>query len=67
MATKFDFSPYNTLADLGGSLGILSVAVCEAQPHMSCISYDLPFMESTARQHVQSQGLGERCKVGLTA
>ena len=51
-AAKFDFSRYKTLSDLGGSLGSLSVAVCQAQPHMTATTYDLPAMEGAAKKYI---------------
>jgi precorrin-6B methylase 2 len=41
-AEKFDFSPYQTLCDIGGCTGQLSMIVAKAHPHMRCVSADLP-------------------------
>ena len=41
-ARKFDFSGYNTLCDIGGAGAQLSAQVVSHNPHMKCISFDLP-------------------------
>ena len=44
-ALKFDFLKYKTLCDAGGATGILCAQVALNQPHMRCISFDLPAVE----------------------
>jgi hypothetical protein len=39
---RFDFSPYRTLHDFGGSSGIFSALVARKNPHMRCTTFDLP-------------------------
>jgi len=52
LAKKFDFSSYKTLCDAGGATGQLSCMVAAANPHMRCISADLPPVEpSQGRRH----------------
>lgn len=60
LAERFDFSPYRTLCDVGGAEGILSMAVARANPHMQCISADLPPVEPIARKAIAAAGLSER-------
>jgi hypothetical protein len=57
-ASKFDFSSHATLLDIGGSAGTLSCAVAAAQPHMRCVSADLPVLRGAATAEVARWGLG---------
>jgi hypothetical protein len=35
---KFDFSRYQTLCDIGGAVGLLSILVAKVPPNMRCVS-----------------------------
>jgi hypothetical protein len=61
-AQKFDFSKYKTLADVGGSAGLLSLMVAKHQPHMSCTTFDLPPVEPIAKETIQQFQLTDRVK-----
>jgi precorrin-6B methylase 2 len=61
-AKAFDFSKYSTLADVGGSGAMLSVMVAKHQPHMKCISFDLPQVESIAQGTILRFEMGQRVK-----
>lgn len=61
-AQSFDFSKYKTLADIGGSAGLLSLTVAKHQPHMNCITFDLPPVEPIAKATIQKFQLGDRVK-----
>jgi hypothetical protein len=63
LASKFDWSRYNTLGDFGGSAGVLCCCVAAAQPHMSCTTHDLPAVHGAAVQYARQQGLTDRVKV----
>jgi hypothetical protein len=60
LAEKFDFSRYQTLCDVGGAEGMLSIAVARANPHLRCISADLPVVEPIARRKIAALGLADR-------
>lgn len=62
LAEKFDFSPYQTLCDVGGAAGILSIAVTRANPHMRCTSADLPPVEPIAQRAIAAAGLADRVR-----
>ncbi|HKK40871.1 MAG TPA: methyltransferase [Bacteroidales bacterium] len=62
-ANKFDFSSYRTLCDLGGAGAQLSVRVASQNPHMICVSYDLPPVSPIALENVSKMGMAERVKV----
>lgn len=61
-AQKFDFSKYNTLTDAGGSSGLLSIVVANHQPHISCVSVDLPAVTAIADKTIAKAGLNGRVK-----
>jgi 2-polyprenyl-3-methyl-5-hydroxy-6-metoxy-1,4-benzoquinol methylase len=59
-ATRFDFSRYGTLCDVGGATGRLSIVVATRHPHVRCITTDLPAVTDIAREHVARSGLDGR-------
>ena len=59
-ASKFDFSRYRTLCDVGGATGLLSIEVAKRHPHLRCTSFDLPPVEPVARRHIAAAGLADR-------
>ena len=61
-AQKFDFSKYKTLTDVGGSAGLLSVMVARHQPHMNCVTLDLPPVEPIANATIKKFQFSERVK-----
>jgi predicted O-methyltransferase YrrM len=60
LAEKFDFSPYGTLADIGGATGQLSCLVARRHAHLSCRSCDLPVVKPIAERNIRKYGLSER-------
>ena len=60
LAEKFDFSPYSTLADIGGASGQLSCFVASQHTHLSCRSCDLPVVKPIAEHNIRKHGLTER-------
>jgi len=63
LSQRFDFSGYQTLCDLGGAGGYLAAQVAQLNPHMKCISYDLPPVSPLASQNIEKMGLSEKVKV----
>jgi predicted O-methyltransferase YrrM len=63
LAQKFDFSKVKSLVDIGGSAGLLSLMVAKNQPHMSCISWDLPAVGPIANETIKKFQLEDRVKV----
>jgi hypothetical protein len=59
-AEKFDFSPYQTLCDVGGATGLLSIEVARRHPHLKCISFDLPPVEPIAQKSITAAGMSAR-------
>ena len=62
-ANKFDFSGYNTLCDIGGAGAQLSAHVVTHNPHMKCISFDLPPVCPIALENISKMGLASRVKI----
>ena len=59
-AAKFDCSKFKTLCDVGGATGLLCIEVARAHPHVQCVSFDLPPVESIAKKHIAAAGLTDR-------
>jgi hypothetical protein len=59
-AEKFDFSRFQTLCDIGGATGLLSIEVAKRHPHIQCNSFDLPPVEPIAKKHIAAAGLQNR-------
>ena len=57
LAEKFDFSQYQTVCDVGGATGQLSLILAERHPHLRCVSFDLPVVEPIAQRTIDAAGL----------
>jgi hypothetical protein len=62
LAEKFDFAPFQTLCDVGGATGLLSIEVARRHPHVSCTSFDLPQVEPIARKAIAAAGMSARVR-----
>ncbi len=62
-ARKFDFSRYQSLCDVGGATGQLSIIVARHHPHLRCTSFDLPVVEPIARKAIEAAQLADRVEV----
>jgi SAM-dependent methyltransferase len=62
LAQKFDFSGYQTVCDVGGATGQLSLILARHHPHLSCVSFDLPVVEPIAQRSIAAAGLGDRVR-----
>jgi hypothetical protein len=63
-AAKFDFSPYRSMADVGGATGQLSCIVARRHPHLACASFDLPVVQPIAARHIAAAGLDGQVVAG---
>ena len=59
-AEKFDFSNFQTMCDVGGATGLLSIEVARRHPHIRCVSFDLPPVEPIATKSIAAAGLSDR-------
>jgi hypothetical protein len=60
LAQTFDFSRYETLCDVGGATGQLSIILAGRHPHMRCTTFDLPAVEPIATRTIDAAGLRDR-------
>ncbi len=60
LAEKVDFSSYQTLCDVGGATGQLSIIVAGRHPHLGCTSFDLPVVEPIAQRTIEAAGMSDR-------
>jgi hypothetical protein len=60
LAERFDFSRYTTVCDVGGATGQLSAILATHNPHLRCVSYDLPVVEPIAKRAIVAAGLDDR-------
>ncbi|MFZ2450271.1 MAG: methyltransferase [Methylovulum miyakonense] len=63
LANKFDFSKYQSLADVGGATGLLSIIVAQRHLHLTCTSFDLPEVTPMAMKAIDKAGLADRIKI----
>lgn len=59
-AEQFDFSDYDSMTDVGGSLADLSRIVAKREPHLSITTTDLPEVTDLARERIKAEGLEDR-------
>jgi len=62
-ANSFDFSGYQTLCDVGGAGALLSAQVAINQPHMRCVTFDLPPVAPIAIDNISRMGLTEKVEI----
>jgi SAM-dependent methyltransferase len=60
LAEKVDFSKHDTVCDVGGATGQLSMVLAERHPHLRCTSYDLPVVAPIAEKTIAAAGLADR-------
>jgi len=63
LAKKFDFSKYQTLADIGGADGFLSCIIALQHPSMTFTTYDLPPVAPLAIRKIARFNFTDRIKV----
>ena len=61
VAEAYDFSPFKTLVDVGGSYGTLLAAILQSNPAAQGILFDQPHVAADARVQLASAGLSGRC------
>jgi hypothetical protein len=63
LVNRFDFSKYDSLLDVGGADGWLSIQVCLGDPNIQCTTFDLPPVGPLAKRKIASFNLGSRINV----
>ncbi|HEX4613031.1 MAG TPA: methyltransferase [Urbifossiella sp.] len=59
----YDFSPYGTIADVGGGHGLLLTTILQAAPNSRGIVFDLAGVVAGAVPTIAAAGLADRCTV----
>lgn len=57
----YDFSPFRTVVDVGGSYGTLLAAILERNPAARGILFDQPHVAAAAGAHLAESGIADRC------
>ncbi|MCL6252294.1 hypothetical protein M3P36_14725 [Altererythrobacter sp. KTW20L] len=57
------FQPFETVADIGGSMGALLLGILREYPGTRGVLFDLPEVVALARPQVEASGLGERVEI----
>jgi predicted O-methyltransferase YrrM len=60
LADQLDFSPYQTVCDVGGATGQLSLILADRHPHLTCTTFDLPAVQPIANRTIHTAGLSDR-------
>jgi len=63
LAETFDFSRYNTVCDVGGATGQLSIILATRHPHLRCATFDLPAVRPIAEKTIADAGMAERIEI----
>jgi SAM-dependent methyltransferase len=63
LATRYDFSRYTTLADVGGGSGGMALALTEAYPHLRATVIDLPTVTPITQRFLAEAGATDRVQV----
>ena len=57
----YDFSPFKTIVDVGGSYGTLLTAILRSHPGAQGILFDQPHVVAAAEEHLAAAGVTDRC------
>jgi hypothetical protein len=63
VAAAHDFSPYHTLADIGGGHGQMLASILQAYPTLHGVLFDLPHVVQGALPVLEAAGIADRCQV----
>jgi 2-polyprenyl-3-methyl-5-hydroxy-6-metoxy-1,4-benzoquinol methylase len=64
LAEKFDFARHQTVCDVGGATGQLSIVLAGRHPHLRCTSFDMPVVEPIATRAIKEAGMEDRVTTG---
>lgn len=63
IATSYDFSKFETLADIGGGHGILLAEILRTHQNLKGVLFDQPYVVAGAKDRFENAGLGDRCEL----
>lgn len=59
----YDFTPFETIVDVGGGNGLALAAILRRHPGIRGILFDLPAVADRAREVVAGAGVSDRCRI----
>ena len=59
----YDFSPFETIVDVGGGQGLLLAAILRRNPRARGVLFDLPQVARRAQQILETEGVADRCSI----
>ena len=62
MLAAYDFSPFATIADIGGGHGNILAAILRGHPAASGILFDQPHVVAAAGPYLVASGVADRCR-----
>jgi hypothetical protein len=63
LASRYDFSAYQTLADVGGGSGGMALALTDAYPQLRATVLDLPAVTPVTQRFITEAGAADRVQV----
>jgi hypothetical protein len=63
VVAAYDFSRFSKIVDIGGGNGTLILSVLQANPKMSGVLFDLPYVVEDAQKHIEAVGLTGCCEI----
>lgn len=62
ITSRYDFSPFHKIVDVGGGHGALITSILNANPQLKGVLFDSPEVISGATPKMEAAGLAERCE-----
>lgn len=59
----YDFADAKLVVDVGGGTGALMIGILQAYSSLQGILFDLPGTAHEAREHIEREGLAQRCQI----
>jgi len=59
----YDFSPFDTMIDIGGGDGSLLAAILGKHPGLKGVLFDMPRVTPKAERRIEAAGLAKRCEI----
>ena len=63
VAAAYDFSGFETLADVGGGNAALLIGILKMNPRLRGVVFDQPHVAERARENLRAEGFADRCRV----
>lgn len=63
ISEKFDFTPFKSIVDVGGALGLFSILVKKKHPEIICRTFDIPKIHDFVEKYMDENGLKGKIEV----